>query len=343
MNTPGCGNGCSYCDCNHYSRCDADCGHCGVNYFVIKTIFLNPMRPDAVQYGPMWLRCCPMWLRYGPMRPNYCDLESNRNYSVMQLGRSPQPNIVAASDFMQEPFNLCRYHLECVGLTIDEARALVHFQCSDCTSTSEVRLLPLLYKCLLFDSYDELDAEAVRDNGVPPAIEDQVVSIEQDESSEESENTEGVQAGTGEIEPIYVEDVGEHVWDNFTGNRQGPIQVPRIGGPVASQESQNNDAKMTNLVSMKNKRKQPMGPTMMIRSMKNSANYDTEMAEISATKVMNVINNMEYCLKSGSTLWCKALYLLEDATRRELFLEMKDDASRMAWINFRSEIMDEEE
>ncbi|KAE9595216.1 hypothetical protein Lalb_Chr17g0336361 [Lupinus albus] len=43
-----CGNSCVYC-----SRHDADCGCCVENYFVIKTIFLNPTWPDAVRCGPM--------------------------------------------------------------------------------------------------------------------------------------------------------------------------------------------------------------------------------------------------------------------------------------------------
>ncbi|KAE9599734.1 putative EamA domain-containing protein [Lupinus albus] len=65
-----CGNNCSY----------FDCGRCGMNYFVIKTIFLNLMRPDAVQ---MWLRC-------GLMPPHHCDSESYRNCGVIRLRQSPQ-------------------------------------------------------------------------------------------------------------------------------------------------------------------------------------------------------------------------------------------------------------
>ncbi|KAF1879679.1 hypothetical protein Lal_00033337 [Lupinus albus] len=36
---------CDYCDCDHCGRCEADCD---VNYFAIKTIFLNVMRSNAV-------------------------------------------------------------------------------------------------------------------------------------------------------------------------------------------------------------------------------------------------------------------------------------------------------
>ncbi|CAL0310179.1 unnamed protein product [Lupinus luteus] len=65
-------------------------------------------------------------------------------------------------------------------------------------------------------------------------------------------------------------------------------------------------------------------------STQNSVNY-IEIQVNNAKRVMNVINNMDG-LESGSTLWCQALYLLEDPTRREIFLAMKDDASRLAWI-----------
>ncbi|KAE9621562.1 hypothetical protein Lalb_Chr01g0016111 [Lupinus albus] len=36
-----CVNSCVYCICGH-------CARCGVNYFVIKTTFLNLMQSDAV-------------------------------------------------------------------------------------------------------------------------------------------------------------------------------------------------------------------------------------------------------------------------------------------------------
>ncbi|KAF1863015.1 hypothetical protein Lal_00018859 [Lupinus albus] len=38
-----CSNCCGYCDCGQCGHYDADCGRYGVNHFVIKTIFLNPM------------------------------------------------------------------------------------------------------------------------------------------------------------------------------------------------------------------------------------------------------------------------------------------------------------
>ncbi|CAL0310177.1 unnamed protein product [Lupinus luteus] len=159
-------------------------------------------------------------------------------------------------DFMQEtPFNLCRYHPACVGLTIEEAKTLDYFLCSDCSSNTK----------------EEVDESTL-------------------------------------------------TYEEHNGKSKEPTQVPTIMNP--------NLEIMEEMCGHENQ-----APDC---STQNSFN-NTETQVNSSKRVINVLNNMDG-LESGSTLWCQALYLLEDPTRREIFLEIKDDASRLAWIKFRCNI-----
>ncbi|KAE9598372.1 hypothetical protein Lalb_Chr15g0080061 [Lupinus albus] len=72
-----------YCDCGYCGRCDSDCGCCSVNYFVIKTIFLNLMWSDhnlmQSDRSQMRSKCDLMWL-CGQMQMHHCDSKSHCNY-----------------------------------------------------------------------------------------------------------------------------------------------------------------------------------------------------------------------------------------------------------------------
>jgi hypothetical protein len=51
---------------------------------------------------------------------------------------------------------------------------------------------------------------------------------------------------------------------------------------------------------------------------------------------MTVINMMvtKGVLKKGSELWCFAACLIENESRREIFLNMEDDESRKLWLEY---------
>ncbi|KAE9590600.1 hypothetical protein Lal_00023290 [Lupinus albus] len=175
----------------------------------------------------------------------------------------------------------------------------------------------------------------------------------------ESVNVEGVQVdAAGEEEKTDKERVDdEHKSIEDQGHGEEPI-LGHGDGQVPTNdiiELQKNDTKMTNPESMERKRKQPMETTMMNHH--NAENLEemggpikqapaeldgsthttvnnVEAQVDSAKRVMDVLNNMDG-LEAGSSLWCNAVYLLEDPVKRVMFLRMKHDASRLAWINFR--------
>ena len=51
---------------------------------------------------------------------------------------------------------------------------------------------------------------------------------------------------------------------------------------------------------------------------------------------MQIINRMvdNQILEKGSDFWCYATHVLEDAVKREIFLNMDDDDSRLKWLPY---------
>ena len=51
---------------------------------------------------------------------------------------------------------------------------------------------------------------------------------------------------------------------------------------------------------------------------------------------MQIINRMvdNQILEKGSDFWCYATHVLEDAVKREIFLNMDDDDSRLKWLQY---------
>ena len=51
---------------------------------------------------------------------------------------------------------------------------------------------------------------------------------------------------------------------------------------------------------------------------------------------MQIINRMvdNNILEKGSDFWCYAAHVLEDAAKREIFLNMDDDDSRLKWLQY---------
>ncbi|CAL0310180.1 unnamed protein product [Lupinus luteus] len=176
----------------------------------------------------------------------------------------------------------------------------------------------------------------------------------------EPEKVEGVQADAEEEEKTIKEKVAEH--KSIEDQVKLPSEEPNQGhgdGQVptndikTSIELEKNDTKMTNPESMERKRKQPMesrlmnnpaenmeemgGPTNQAPQLNGNTHTDANNIETqvnSAKMVMDVLNNMDG-VEVGSSLWCNAVYWLEDPVKRAMFLQMRDDTARLAWINFR--------
>ena len=51
---------------------------------------------------------------------------------------------------------------------------------------------------------------------------------------------------------------------------------------------------------------------------------------------MQIINRMvdNNILEKGSDFWCYATHVLEDAVKREIFLNMDDDDIRLKWLQY---------
>jgi len=51
---------------------------------------------------------------------------------------------------------------------------------------------------------------------------------------------------------------------------------------------------------------------------------------------MQIINRMveNQILEKCSNFWCYAIHVLEDAVKREIFLNMDDDDSRLKWLQY---------
>ena len=51
---------------------------------------------------------------------------------------------------------------------------------------------------------------------------------------------------------------------------------------------------------------------------------------------MQIINHMvdNNILEKDSDFWCYATYVLKDAVKREIFLNMDDDDSRLKWLQY---------
>ncbi|XP_020242772.1 uncharacterized protein LOC109820987 [Asparagus officinalis] len=146
--------------------------------------------------------------------------------------------------------------------------------------------------------------------------------------------------------------------DNQQPNQsQGVTQVP-TSDRRTSKEPQKTATKTVNSVPMKRKRRQSTGSAMMNHHLENMVAFcgravqalesdasapdsvtNTQTPVNCAVMVMNVLKNMDG-LENGSALWCYAVYLLEDAMRRDFFFAMEDDASRLAWLKFMYDMKD---
>ncbi|KAK7250694.1 hypothetical protein RIF29_33285 [Crotalaria pallida] len=155
-----------------------------------------------------------------------------------------------------------------------------------------------------------------------------------------------------------IEKGGGDIWYDLTtdemqdGNTKplnqglGATRVPRSRIRTAKGPPKNS-TNATNPASMKRKKRQSMGSTMLARHLESMVEMcgratqaldsdsnivnNTPITENNAAMGMTVLNHMDG-LEKGSDLWCYAVDLLEDARRTDLFLNMEDDATRLAWL-----------
>ncbi|KAL6527957.1 hypothetical protein OROHE_014907 [Orobanche hederae] len=70
----------------------------------------------------------------------------------------------------------------------------------------------------------------------------------------------------------------------------------------------------------------------------NGVSYNGEAGtgDTSIALAMDIVNRMvaESLLQNASESWCFLIYLLEDGVKRGLFVNMADDVSSMAWLEY---------
>ncbi|KAI3502809.1 hypothetical protein L1887_31139 [Cichorium endivia] len=74
--------------------------------------------------------------------------------------------------------------------------------------------------------------------------------------------------------------------------------------------------------------------------LESDASPVNQSRDFSISEVVGLINRMvdDGIMTKGSDLWCFAMTLFEDAVKRELFLSLPDDASRLAWLNYKNNV-----
>ncbi|KAJ8433056.1 hypothetical protein Cgig2_020623 [Carnegiea gigantea] len=158
----------------------------------------------------------------------------------------------------------------------------------------------------------------------------------------------------------FVECVSNGNDDNTKANSEdGPSQVGNqlLNTQVASQagtyENLSRRAQMfmlkTNNVPLKRNRRQSGGSAMLGAQIKQMVASCRIMSQGGPNKMnkqassmstiamsMQIINRMvdNQILEKGSDFWCYATHVLEDAVKREIFLNMDDDDSRLKWLQY---------
>ena len=138
------------------------------------------------------------------------------------------------------------------------------------------------------------------------------------------------------------------------GGIQGPNQGKRSSIQASTQPQKSvtrTTTKSLNPIPMKRSRRQSTGSaklssqidelvtcckTALDSEVSTPSSVNTQSSDSNVVAAMNIINRLvvDCGLIKGSDLWCYTFYLLEDAIRREMFLNMEDDDCRMAWLKY---------
>ncbi|KMS95578.1 hypothetical protein BVRB_006960 [Beta vulgaris subsp. vulgaris] len=136
-----------------------------------------------------------------------------------------------------------------------------------------------------------------------------------------------------------------------------PSNLKGRNGTRCSKQPQKCGTRTTKPIPMKRKGRQSSGSAMLsshINTMVNTCSRALELMESDADHLgsvkaqrtyndtsiataMTIINDMcasECGLKKNSELWCCLVRLIEDGARREIFIKMDDDESRMTWLGY---------
>ncbi|KAI3763926.1 hypothetical protein L2E82_13924 [Cichorium intybus] len=124
-----------------------------------------------------------------------------------------------------------------------------------------------------------------------------------------------------------------------------------IGGSNQPEKSSKESSKLKP-VQMKRKKRESAGAAMFknfitqqsvtqkraLELLESDASPVNQSRDFSISEAVGLINRMvdDGIMTKGSDLWCFAMTLFEDAVKRELFLSLPDDASRLAWLNYKN-------
>ncbi|KAL2933663.1 L10-interacting MYB domain-containing protein, partial [Bienertia sinuspersici] len=142
----------------------------------------------------------------------------------------------------------------------------------------------------------------------------------------------------------------ENFVDNFVEQAKNYGQSNMAGSSRVTTEYANKHASkvqrqtMTKDVSgqIKRTKRQSAGSAMMGKSISEMAECIKSMSQSSSTNVstisraLQIISHMvdNFLLEKQGEMWCFANTVIEDATKREIFIKMDDDENRLAWLQF---------
>ena len=138
------------------------------------------------------------------------------------------------------------------------------------------------------------------------------------------------------------------VGNTQANNEDGPFR--RVGTNMNPSKKLQKSVLKTNPVHLKRNRRQSGGSAMLAAQIKQMVDSCRIMSEGGPSRMnkepsststvalaMQIINRMveNQILEKGSDFWCYATLVLEDAVKREIFLNMDDDEdSRLKWLHY---------
>ncbi|XP_048495545.1 uncharacterized protein LOC125495053 [Beta vulgaris subsp. vulgaris] len=139
---------------------------------------------------------------------------------------------------------------------------------------------------------------------------------------------------------------GDSTLGNLGSNSQTNVEG-KTNGIRGSKKDKKQPTTSPNNVQMKRSRRQSAGSSMLAKEISEMTQCVKLMSQSSSTTnssmnpsmftistAMNIINRMidDHILEKLSDLWFYATNLIENATKREVFLSMEDDETRLIWL-----------
>ncbi|KAJ8424598.1 hypothetical protein Cgig2_028658 [Carnegiea gigantea] len=195
---------------------------------------------------------------------------------------------------------------------------------------------------------------ATRENIYVPTMEPPIINVEEQGKGHESENMKG---RLGEEDNLHMYNLQDNPYFQSVLADEDQFFTDFVDTQVASQVRTNKNVSRqaqkfvlkTNTVQLKRNRMQSGGFAMLGAQIKHMVASCRIMSQAGPNRMnkqassmstiamaMQIINHMvdNNILEKGSDFWCYATHVLEDAVKRETFLNMDDDYSRLKWLQY---------